>query len=68
MISELFGKTTGFSKSLPKPMSETIVITFDINGIAFSYLLVVFKKLCHSHKLSNKTGMTPCKTLTLTKP
>ena len=29
---------------------------------------VVFKKLCHSHKLSNKTGMTPCKTLTLTKP
>ena len=28
---------------------------------------VVFKKLCHSHKLSNKTGMTPCKTLTLMK-
>ena len=31
-------------------------------------LEVVLKKLCHSHKLSNKTGMTPCKTLTLTKP
>ena len=29
--------------------------------------MVVFKKLCHSHKLLRKTGMTPCKTLTLMK-
>ena len=30
--------------------------------------LVVFKILCHSPKLCKKQGMTPCKTLTLTKP
>ena len=29
---------------------------------------VVFKILCHSPKLCKKQGMTPCKTLTLTKP
>ena len=41
MISELFRETTGLSKSSPKPMSETIIITFDINGIAFSYLFEI---------------------------
>ena len=30
--------------------------------------LVVFKKLCHFTKLFTIEGMTPCKTLTLTKP
>ena len=29
---------------------------------------VVFKKLCHFTKLLTIEGMTPCKTLTLTKP
>ena len=31
-------------------------------------LEVVFKKLCHFTKLLTIEGMTPCKTLTLTKP
>lgn len=34
----------------------------------FEFLEVVFKILCHSPKLCKKQGMTPCKTLTLTKP
>ena len=37
-------------------------------GILFCHPEVVFKILCHSPKLCKKQGMTPCKTLTLTKP
>ena len=37
-------------------------------GSCYRELQVVFKILCHSPKLCKKQGMTPCKTLTLTKP
>lgn len=51
MIGELFGETTGFSECSPKPVSKTIVITFDINGIAFSYFLEI-KVECRQKAIS----------------
>ena len=36
--------------------------------VVFADWEVVFKKLCHFTKLHTIEGMTPCKTLTLTKP
>ena len=43
-------------------------INFDTLGSFAVDNMVVFKILCHSPKLCKKQGMTPCKTLTLTKP